>query len=97
MLGGATAKCISDTTGFGAIGACAGNTYMANVPSNTTPGGIDYTYRSVDAAGADCGTGPCIGYSLRFDLEADTGELKDGTDALTVPNCTATPGGITCL
>ncbi|MDO8621921.1 MAG: type II secretion system protein [bacterium] len=96
-LGGPTAKCISDATGFGGVGECTGNTYMANVPSNTTPGGTPYLYRSVDAAGADCNSSPCVGYSLVFWLEADTGELKDGTDTPSViPECNATPGGITC-
>lgn len=97
-LGGSTAKCLSDTTGLGASGACTGNTYMANIPSNPTPGGANYVYASKTANNAaDCDTGPCVSYSLTFTLEADTGELKDGTDTpSTTPECTATPGGITC-
>lgn len=100
-LGGASAKCLSDTTGFGAIGLCTGNTYMANIPSNTTPGGADYLYASKTANNAgDCDAGPCVSYSLTFRLESDTGELKS-TDAANDTAagkvvCTATPGGITC-
>lgn len=95
VLGSTGAKCISDVEGLNAT--CTGNVYMAQVPANAIPGGVDYAYTSRTGTATDCDTGPCVSYSLRFDLEADTGELKDGTDAGTVPNCTATPGGITCL
>lgn len=100
-LGSAAAKCLNDTAGFGAAG-CAGNVYMANVPSNTTPGGADYVYTSKTANNAgDCDTGPCVSYSLTFRLEADTGELKSTSAANDTPAgkvvCDATPGGITCI
>lgn len=98
VLGSTGAKCVSDVEGLNAT--CTGNVYMANVPSNPTPPtGGTYTYTSKKADGSDCNVAdaPCVNYNIVFNLEADTGELKDTTDAGTIPTCTATSGGITCL
>ncbi|MBI4434544.1 type II secretion system protein [Candidatus Uhrbacteria bacterium] len=96
VLGSAGAKCVSDVEGLNAT--CTGNVYMANVPSNPTPGGASYTYLSKKADATDCNAAdaPCVNYNITFTLEADTGELKDGADANKTPDCTATSGGITC-
>lgn len=99
VLGGATAKCLSSDSNY-AAGSCAGTVYMPQVPANPTPNGADYAYTSYeDAANTKaCATAPCLSYKLTFVLESNTGELKDGADTpSTVPECTATPGGITCL
>ncbi len=92
-LGAAGALCLSDVEGL--ADACTGNVYMAKVPSNPTPGGraAGYGYYG----DGDCTGAVCTNYTILFDLEADTGELKDtASDADKIPNCKATAGGITC-
>lgn len=76
-LGGANDDCLDDT---GFVAACGtGTTYMAQVPSNPTPGGTAYSY-----------TGPVGGttYTITFTLEGGAGGLP-GDQLLT-----ASPGGI---
>jgi len=46
-----------------------GKVYMGLVPMNPTPNGSDYAYRSADAVGAVCTTGPCLGYCIETTLE----------------------------
>jgi len=70
----------SDTAG--------GTTYMGQVPSNPTPGGAAYLYKSTDTTGADCISGTCVSYKITFALEGQTGALVAGTH-------TAVPSGIT--
>ena len=62
--------------------------YMGLVPSNPSPGGVDYAYNSEAAAGGgNCTTEPCPAYSISFTLEGTTGGLGEGAH-------TASPDGI---
>lgn len=66
VLGDATHTCLSSTNGFAA--ACAGTTYMGQVPENPSPGGAVYSYLSADGST----------YSIAFTLEGQTGNLATG-------------------
>jgi general secretion pathway protein G len=83
----ASGKCLNAS---GLTTAGCTSAYMAQIPSNPTPGGASYTY---NGAGT-CDT-TCTGYEITFKLEANTGELKD-TSGDKIPDCKATAGGITC-
>jgi prepilin-type N-terminal cleavage/methylation domain-containing protein len=43
--------------------------FMGLVPSNPTPNGAPYAYRSTDALGGACTTAPCLGYCVQTTLE----------------------------
>lgn len=47
----------------------ADRVFMGLVPGNPSPNGAPYAYRSTDAAGATCTTGPCLGYCVQTTLE----------------------------
>ncbi|MFA5853909.1 MAG: type II secretion system protein [Patescibacteria group bacterium] len=55
-------------TSLVAPGAC-GTVFMGLVPSNPTPGGSGYSYRSTTSAGAVCAAGPCPSYCIQATLE----------------------------
>ncbi|MBI2636902.1 MAG: prepilin-type N-terminal cleavage/methylation domain-containing protein [Parcubacteria group bacterium] len=77
VLGGASAQSLSGA-GFTASGGVSGTTYMGKVPTNPTPGGVDYAYTQTSAG---------VSYTIAFWLESQVGALaKDGH--------TATPSGI---
>lgn len=91
VMGSGGAGAMLDAAGLHAAAAASQPVYMGQIPSdpqNTAP--LQYTYLC---------TGPtCQTYNLRFELEADTGALRDtASDADTRPSCTATPDGITCI
>ena len=67
VLGSSTHDTLSSTNGFDA--SAAGTTYMAQVPANPTPNGIDYSYTSGDGST----------YTIDFSLEGATGGLAAGT------------------
>lgn len=94
---------VLDSNGFEAVAAAGATVYMGLIPSYPTPGpaggSVNYAYSSLLAnGGAACpdAASTCGWYTMTFDLEADTGSLKDGVDVGSVPNCTANPDGITC-
>ena len=82
-----------------------GTIYMGLVPAAPTPPSpvVPYEYSGfASQGGADCNTGTSCGYyTITFTLEGNTGSLQDSTAVENpeniVPNCTATPNGITCL
>ena len=86
VLGGASAQTLS-SAGLSASGSQSGTVYMGKVPSNLTPGGTDYQYRSTNSAGTDCTSGKCGSYVINFTLEDITGRLSAGVH-------TANPSGI---
>jgi prepilin-type N-terminal cleavage/methylation domain-containing protein len=53
----------------GAANCDAGKVYMGLVPSNPTPNGADYQYRSTDGNVSACTTGPCLGFCVQTTLE----------------------------
>jgi general secretion pathway protein G len=55
-------------TSLVAPGAC-GTVFMGLVPSNPTPDGAGYSYRSTDTSGAVCTIGPCSSYCIQSALE----------------------------
>lgn len=55
-------------TSLVAPGAC-GALFMGLVPSNPTPGGAGYSYRSTDTSGAVCTSGTCNSYCIQTTLE----------------------------
>ena len=85
ILGGATTSDCFDEDGISAACDAGGVTYMGLVPPD--PGTTDYTFFSLDSAGADCDTGPCASYKITFTLESGTGGLAAGV-------MEATPAGI---
>lgn len=84
-LGDATNATCLDDGGFhgnvaeadsGSVCGDAGNgtTYMAAIPSNPLPGGVDYVY-SPDGS---CDGSVCTLYSIRYSLEGGVGEIPSG-------------------
>ncbi|MBI5732077.1 MAG: type II secretion system protein [Candidatus Magasanikbacteria bacterium] len=65
VLGGTGAKCLG-AGGFAESG-CTAPVYMGQVPSNPSPGGVDYSY-----------TGSATTYSIAFSLEGASGGLPLG-------------------
>ena len=63
---GSTVAFVADQT---ASNCDTGKVYMGLVPSNPTPGGSDYTYKSTDGNGSLCTTAPCNGYCVQATLE----------------------------
>jgi len=71
----------------------ADKVYMGLIPSNPTPNGSAYTYKSTDGNGTVCTSGTCNGYCIQASLEqglpqsglsagallADETALKNGT------------------
>lgn len=90
---GTSPKLCIDNTGFKAAVCAAGPTvFMGNLPANPTPNGKTYSY-----IGVTCTAGStCTDYTITFQLEGTTGDLKDGADADTLIDCTGTASGITC-
>jgi general secretion pathway protein G len=86
--------CLSSGNGFNAT--CAGTTYMASIPSNPTPNGIDYVYNSCNDSGGsfDCAqndtTTPSNVSSYR--LHYQTEGIVNNMDC--TGGCYATPAGI---
>jgi len=63
---GSTPAFVADTT----VANCdADKIYMGLVPSNPTPNGAAYTYRSTNGLAAACTTGPCLGFCVQTTLE----------------------------
>lgn len=91
VMGSGGAGAMLDAAGLHAAAAASQPVYMGQVPNdpqNTAP--HQYTYQ--------CAGASCQSYNVRFELEADTGALRDtASDADSRPTCTATPDGITCL
>lgn len=93
------------SNGFEATPTAGATVYMGLIPDYPTPGPAseldDYEYTAYDdnTEGSTCTTAgeTCGWYKINFDLEDDTGSLKDGVDANSVPDCDANPDGITCL
>ena len=77
VLGGASGQTLSEA-GFTASASQSGTVYMAQVPSNPSPGGASYTYTQTSSG---------VSYNIGFTLEGQTGGLA-GTAH------TATPSGI---
>jgi general secretion pathway protein G len=87
---GATVAFVADQT---PANCDSGKVYMGLVPSNPTPGGANYSYKSTDGNGVVCTTSPCLGYCVQTTLEqglpqsglaagtiiADQTALKNGT------------------
>ncbi|OJI07840.1 hypothetical protein BK004_00115 [bacterium CG10_46_32] len=77
VLGDATAEALSGG-GFTATAGVSETTYMGKVPTNPTPGGVDYAYTQTSSG---------VSYEIVFSLEGQTGSLLLGTH-------TASPSGI---
>ncbi|MDO8462869.1 MAG: type II secretion system protein [bacterium] len=92
IIGGTQAECL-DADGFGsACPQATGNLiYMATVPNNPTPGGRDYSYEGEDCVGSEV----CNDYTIIFELEAETSELRD-VDEDGVTLCEAKSSGMKC-
>lgn len=96
---------VLSSDGFSASAPSGATVYMGLVPDFPTPGASgeldDYEYTAYDDSteASTCTTAAetCAWYEVDFDLEDDTGSLKDGADANSVPDCEANPDGITCL
>ncbi len=83
-LPGATARVFCNNAGVGvfqATSAGCSTIYMGIVPSNPTPGGAGYSYRSTNGNGVACTTAPCLGYCIQTTLEQglSQGGLAAGT------------------
>lgn len=75
--------CLSSTTGFGAPAGCAGTIYMAEVPSNPSPNGDEYTYNV---------SGTSDQYSIEYNLEGTAGGIDAGANTACssgIEGCTA--------
>ncbi|MFH1430371.1 MAG: type II secretion system protein [Candidatus Uhrbacteria bacterium] len=83
ILGEDNATCLS-SSGFEATCTAGSLVYMQRVPSNPSPGGVDYTYIKA----GNCDTSICTDYSIGFELEDKAGDFSGC--------CTATSSGISC-
>ena len=86
--------CISGSVANPFTNACPNDAtkFLEKVPADPTPGADGFKY-----IGINCGTAICPDYRLIFNLEGNTGDLKDGTDEGPIPTCTATSSSITCV
>jgi prepilin-type N-terminal cleavage/methylation domain-containing protein len=67
------------------VGNCdAGRVYMGLVPSNPTPNGADYAYRSTDGNVTLCTTAPCLGYCVQTTLERGLPQIGLGAGPVIV-------------
>lgn len=80
VLGSEATSAFSDA-GFTAPGSQIGTIYMAKVPANVQPGGIDYSYYSALSDGSPCTVGPCADYNIGFSLEGAINRLASGPHA----------------
>lgn len=80
---------LSSDSGFS--GTASGITYMSSVPSNPSPGGVNYVYTALQEDGTSaCASGSCPKYSITFTLENPIPSLGTGTD------CAMTQDGPIC-
>jgi len=81
ILGSASAASLSETNAFSATSA--GTLYMGKVPSNPTPGGVNYVYTSYTSSAKTtvCSSVPCVWYEITFEIEGQTGGLPAGAHA----------------
>lgn len=97
---GVAATDVLDSTGFVGTAGAGLTVYMGLVPAAPTPpAGNTYLFdAAASSGGAACTSGTACGYyTVTFVLEGNTGSLTDGSDADTIPTCTADPNGITCV